>query len=65
MRPSASLRLIPHLGDGFAFLRRVPTGVDGIRIGIADSWFWDGCENGIDEIVRSAIDSLAARRAQW
>ncbi len=51
--------LDPHLGDGFAFLRRVPTGVDGIRVGIADSWFWESCENGIDEIVRSAIDSLA------
>ncbi len=51
--------LDPLLGDGFAFLRRVPTSVDGIRIGIADSWFWDGCENGIDEVVRSAIDSLA------
>jgi aspartyl-tRNA(Asn)/glutamyl-tRNA(Gln) amidotransferase subunit A len=51
--------LDPHLGDGFAFLRRVPAGVGGIRIGIADSWFWDGCENGIDEIVRSAIDALA------
>ncbi len=51
--------LDPYLGDGFAFLRRVPTGVDGMRIGIADSWFWDGCENGIGEIVRSAIDSLA------
>ena len=51
--------LDPHLGDGFAFLRRVPAGVDGIRIGIADPWFWDGCENGIGEVVRSAIDSLA------
>jgi aspartyl-tRNA(Asn)/glutamyl-tRNA(Gln) amidotransferase subunit A len=51
--------LDPGLGDGFAFLRRVPAGVDGIRIGVADSWFWDGCENGIDEIVRSAIDALA------
>jgi aspartyl-tRNA(Asn)/glutamyl-tRNA(Gln) amidotransferase subunit A len=36
----------------------VPTGVSGIRIGIADSWFWDGCENGIGEIVRRAIDTL-------
>jgi aspartyl-tRNA(Asn)/glutamyl-tRNA(Gln) amidotransferase subunit A len=51
--------LDPHLGDGFAFLRRVPTGVTGIRVGIADSWFWDGCENGIGEIVRGTIDSLA------
>jgi aspartyl-tRNA(Asn)/glutamyl-tRNA(Gln) amidotransferase subunit A len=51
--------LDPHLGDGFAFLRRVPAGVDGIRIGIADSWFWDGCENGIDAVVRGAIDALA------
>jgi aspartyl-tRNA(Asn)/glutamyl-tRNA(Gln) amidotransferase subunit A len=45
------------LGDGFAFLRRVPAGVDGLRIGIADSWFWEGCENGIGDIVRSAIDT--------
>jgi aspartyl-tRNA(Asn)/glutamyl-tRNA(Gln) amidotransferase subunit A len=55
--------LDPHLGDGFAFLRRVPTGVTGVRIGIADSWFWDGCENGIDEIVRRAIDSLGCAGA--
>jgi aspartyl-tRNA(Asn)/glutamyl-tRNA(Gln) amidotransferase subunit A len=51
--------LDPHLGDGFAFLRRAPASVDGIRIGVADSWFWDGCENGIDEVVRGAIDRLA------
>jgi aspartyl-tRNA(Asn)/glutamyl-tRNA(Gln) amidotransferase subunit A len=51
--------LDPHLGDSFAFLRRVPDGVDGIRIGIADSWFWDACENGIDGVVRAAIDKLA------
>ncbi len=51
--------LDPLLGDSFAFMRRVPSGVEGIRIGIADSWFWDGCENGIDQIVRFAIDSLA------
>jgi aspartyl-tRNA(Asn)/glutamyl-tRNA(Gln) amidotransferase subunit A len=51
--------LDPDLGDGFAFLRDVPDGVDGIRIGIADPWFWDGCENGIGEIVRGAIDALA------
>lgn len=51
--------LDPHLGDGFAFLRRAPTGVAGIRIGVADSWFWDGCENGIAEAARLAVDSLA------
>jgi aspartyl-tRNA(Asn)/glutamyl-tRNA(Gln) amidotransferase subunit A len=51
--------LDPHLGNGFAFLSNVPSSVDGIRIGIADSWFWDGCENGIGETVRSAIDALA------
>src|SRR5262245_8244301 len=27
--------LDPYLGDGFAFLRRTPSGVDGLRIGIA------------------------------
>jgi aspartyl-tRNA(Asn)/glutamyl-tRNA(Gln) amidotransferase subunit A len=51
--------LDPCLGDGFAFLRSIPSGVNGIRIGIADSWFWDGCENGIDDVVRSAIDKLS------
>jgi aspartyl-tRNA(Asn)/glutamyl-tRNA(Gln) amidotransferase subunit A len=52
--------LDPYLGDAFAFLRRVPPGVAGIRIGIADSWFWDGCENGTDEIVRSARSRRSA-----
>lgn len=51
--------LDPRLGDGFAFLRRVPASVDGIRLGLADSWFWDGCENGIAEIVKQAIDTLS------
>jgi aspartyl-tRNA(Asn)/glutamyl-tRNA(Gln) amidotransferase subunit A len=51
--------LDPDLGDGFAFLHGVPAGVNGIRIGIADPWFWDSCENGIGEIVRRAVDSLA------
>jgi aspartyl-tRNA(Asn)/glutamyl-tRNA(Gln) amidotransferase subunit A len=51
--------LDPDLGDGFAFLRGIPSSVSGIRIGIADSWFWDGCENGIDDVVRQAIDALA------
>jgi len=50
--------LDPQLGDGFAFLRGVPKGVDGMRIGLAEPWFWDGCENGIAEIVKQAIDSL-------
>jgi aspartyl-tRNA(Asn)/glutamyl-tRNA(Gln) amidotransferase subunit A len=51
--------LDPDLGDGFAFLRGVPAGVGGIRIGIADSWFWDRCENGVGDVVRRAIDTLA------
>jgi len=51
--------LDPQLGDAYAFLRRVPAGVDGIRIGVADAFFWDGCENGIDAVVEGAIDRLA------
>ena len=50
--------LDPQLGDGFDFLSRVPHGIDGIRIGIADSFFWDGCENGIAEAAKLAIDQL-------
>jgi len=49
----------PHLGDSFAFLRAVPASVAGLRIGVADAAFWDGCENGIDEVVRRAIEKLA------
>ena len=55
--------LDPLLGDSFAFLRRVPASIGGMRIGIADSWFWDGCENGIDGVVRGAIDKLASAGA--
>jgi aspartyl-tRNA(Asn)/glutamyl-tRNA(Gln) amidotransferase subunit A len=51
--------LDPQLGDAFAFLRRVPASVDGIRIGVAGAFFWDGCESGIDEVVRGAIATLA------
>ncbi len=55
--------LDPQLGDGFDFMRRVPSGVQGLRIGLADSWFWDGCENGIAEVVKQALDSLASAGA--
>jgi aspartyl-tRNA(Asn)/glutamyl-tRNA(Gln) amidotransferase subunit A len=51
--------LDPFLGDSFAFLRRGPAGLGGIRIGVADPWFWDDCENGIAEVVRAAIEKLA------
>lgn len=56
--------LDPKLGDGFAFLRRVPESVDGLRIGIGDSWFWDRCENGIAEVAKEAIDALARAGAR-
>ena len=49
----------PHLGDSFGFMRRVPASVAGLRVGIADAAFWDDCENGIDDVVRRAIDRLA------
>jgi aspartyl-tRNA(Asn)/glutamyl-tRNA(Gln) amidotransferase subunit A len=51
--------LDPRLGDPFGFLDRVPASLGGIRIGVADPFFWDGCENGIDEVVREAVNSLA------
>jgi aspartyl-tRNA(Asn)/glutamyl-tRNA(Gln) amidotransferase subunit A len=50
--------LDPQLGDPFGFLDRVPASLGGVRIGVADPFFWDGCENGIDEIVREAVNSL-------
>jgi len=51
--------LDPRLGDPFGFLDRVPASVGGVRIGVADPFFWDDCENGIDEVVRDAVTSLA------
>src|SRR5579862_556086 len=52
--------LDPYLGDGFAFMRRIAgVGIDGVRIGFAEPWFWDDCENGIAELVKQAIDMLA------
>jgi aspartyl-tRNA(Asn)/glutamyl-tRNA(Gln) amidotransferase subunit A len=51
--------LDPQLGDPFRFLERVPASLGGIRIGVADLFFWDDCENGIDEVVRDAVNSLA------
>jgi aspartyl-tRNA(Asn)/glutamyl-tRNA(Gln) amidotransferase subunit A len=51
--------LDPQLGNPFAFLDRVPASLGGIRIGVADPFFWDDCENGIDEVVRDAVRSLA------
>jgi aspartyl-tRNA(Asn)/glutamyl-tRNA(Gln) amidotransferase subunit A len=51
--------LDPSLGDSFAFMGRVPTSVGDIRIGLADTWIWDDCENGIADVVRAAIDKLA------
>jgi aspartyl-tRNA(Asn)/glutamyl-tRNA(Gln) amidotransferase subunit A len=50
--------LDPQLGDPFAFLEGVPASLSGIRIGVADAFFWDGCENGIDAVVEGAIDRL-------
>jgi aspartyl-tRNA(Asn)/glutamyl-tRNA(Gln) amidotransferase subunit A len=52
--------LDPKLGDGFAFMRRIAgTGIGGVRIGLAEPWFWADCENGIAELVKQAIDALA------
>ncbi len=57
--------LDPHLGDAFAFLAKsADLAPSDLRIGLADDWFWDGCENGIAEIVKSAIDELARAGAR-
>jgi aspartyl-tRNA(Asn)/glutamyl-tRNA(Gln) amidotransferase subunit A len=52
--------LDPYLGDGFAFSRRIASiGIGGVRVGLAEPWFWSDCENGIAEFVKQAIDALA------
>ncbi|HKT18355.1 MAG TPA: amidase, partial [Stellaceae bacterium] len=57
--------LDPHLGDGFAFLARAGArDIGGVRIGVAEPWFWSDCENGIAEIVKQAIDALGRAGAR-
>ncbi len=54
-----------RLGDGPAFLKRIgQCGIDGTRVGLAEAWFWDECENGIAEIVKSALDGLGRAGAR-
>ena len=57
--------LDPFLGDGFAFLARAGArDIGGVRIGVAEPWFWSDCENGIAEIVKQAIDALGRAGAR-
>jgi aspartyl-tRNA(Asn)/glutamyl-tRNA(Gln) amidotransferase subunit A len=52
--------LDPLLGDAFGFMARVAgIAVTDLRIGFADDWFWNGCENGIAEVAKNAVDELA------
>src|SRR5690242_12367515 len=57
--------LDPDLGDGFAFLARANArDIGGVRIGVAEPWFWSDCENGIAEVVKQAIDGLGRAGAR-
>lgn len=39
-------------------------GIAGLRIGVADEYFWDNCEAGIGEAVQSAIGELGGAGAK-
>jgi aspartyl-tRNA(Asn)/glutamyl-tRNA(Gln) amidotransferase subunit A len=52
--------LDPALGDTERFLADCgAVSIDGVRIGIDDAFFWDGCDPGIAEVAGEAVDALA------
>ncbi|HUB97964.1 MAG TPA: amidase [Stellaceae bacterium] len=52
------------LADPFRYLGRVGRlEIAGVRIGIGDPFLWEGCDPGIAEGAKAAIDALAAKGA--
>lgn len=57
--------LDPALGDTECFLAACGTlSIDGVRIGVDDGFFWDGCDPGIADTAREAMDALARQGAR-
>jgi aspartyl-tRNA(Asn)/glutamyl-tRNA(Gln) amidotransferase subunit A len=56
--------LDPTLADPFRYLGRVGRlEIAGVRIGMGDPFLWDGCDPGIAEGAKAAVDELAAKGA--
>ncbi len=56
--------LDPALGDADRFLAKCgAVSLDGVRIAIDDAFFWEGCDAGIAEAARDAVDALSREGA--
>src|SRR5579863_8623845 len=52
------------LGNAEQFLAECGArAIDGVRIGVDDAFFWTGCDPGIAEAAREAVDALARQGA--
>jgi aspartyl-tRNA(Asn)/glutamyl-tRNA(Gln) amidotransferase subunit A len=52
--------LDPALGDAEGFLTKCgAVALGGVRIAVDDPFFWEGCDPGIAEAAREAVDALA------
>ena len=55
--------LDPRMGDPVAFIANSSRSLDGVRIAVDDPFFWNDCDPGIAETVKSAVDALASEGA--
>jgi aspartyl-tRNA(Asn)/glutamyl-tRNA(Gln) amidotransferase subunit A len=56
--------LDPALGDADPFLAKCGTlSLEGVRIAVDDPFFWDGCDPGIAEAARDAVNALSREGA--
>ncbi|MFO0997964.1 MAG: amidase [Alphaproteobacteria bacterium] len=67
--PGLLARTVEDVAYGFAALDPAPKplpSVDlaGLRLGVADDWFWTECSPGIAESVKAALDELARKGAR-
>jgi aspartyl-tRNA(Asn)/glutamyl-tRNA(Gln) amidotransferase subunit A len=67
--PGLLARTVEDVAYGFAALDPAPkplapVELAGLRIGVADDWFWTDCSPGIAEGVKTALDELARKGAR-
>ncbi len=67
--PGLLARTVEDLAYGFAALDPspkplAPVELAGLRLGVADDWFWTECSPGIAEGVEEALDELARKGAR-
>lgn len=67
--PGLLARTVEDVAYGFAALDPAPKPLKpvelaGLRLGVADDWFWSDCSPGIAEGVKAALDELARKGAR-